>query len=60
MRKKLVKIGGTSIGIIIPPTLLRLIGVDTDKITKYDADINIDGKNIIISDIKEKEDTESK
>lgn len=56
MKRKFIKVG-TSVGILLPPALLELIGVDPKEATKFEADLTIvDGKNILISEIKPRED----
>lgn len=52
MKKKLIKIG-TSYGIIIPSTLLELMGADMDKLnqTMVEIDYNSNKKQIILKDL---------
>ncbi|MCX4274535.1 MAG: hypothetical protein OSJ27_01995 [Candidatus Gastranaerophilales bacterium] len=52
MKKKLVKFG-TSYGIIIPSTLLELMGADMDKLsrTMIEIDYNSTKKQIILKDL---------
>lgn len=53
MKKKLVKIGGTSYGIIIPSTLLELMGADMQKLntTMLEIDYNSAEKQIILKNL---------
>ena len=52
MKKKLVKFG-TSYGIIIPSTLLELMGADMDKLSRkmIEIDYNSTKKQIILKDL---------
>lgn len=52
MKKKLVKIG-SSFGIIIPPTLLELMGADMEKLsnTMIELDYNSPNKEIILKNL---------
>ncbi len=52
MKRKLVKVG-TSYGIIIPSTLLELMGADMKKLntTMIDIDYNSAKKQIILKDL---------
>ncbi len=52
MRKKLIKSGKTSKAIIIPSTILKLMGIDPNQ-DDIELNIEFDGKNIIISKIDE-------
>lgn len=51
MRKKLIKIGN-SLGIIIPPNLLELMGVRVKK--DSEVELSFDGKSITIAPIQDK------
>ncbi len=52
MKKKLVKIG-SSYGVIIPPTLLELMGANMDKLnqTMIEVDYNSPDKQIILKNL---------
>lgn len=54
MRKKLVKIGN-SLGIIIPPALLDLMGVNVKGSSMPELELNFDGKAITITPVKEED-----
>lgn len=55
MRKKLIKSGKTSKAIIIPSTILKLMGIDPNQ-ENIELNMEFDGKNIIISKIDDNED----
>lgn len=54
MRKKLLK-SGNSLAVVIPPTYLELIGINTNHYKNYSFDVSLDtsDKSIKISDVKE-------
>lgn len=52
MKKKLIKIGN-SLGIILPPNLLELMGVNVKK--DSEVDLSFDGKAITIKPVNDKE-----
>ena len=54
MRKKLLK-SGNSLGVVLPPAYLELMGVNTKEYKKYSFDVSVDTaeKSIILKDFKE-------
>lgn len=54
MRKKLLK-SGNSLGVVLPPAYLELMGVNTKEYKNYSFDVSVDTaeKSIILKDFKE-------
>ena len=54
MRKKLLK-SGNSLGVVLPPAYLELMGINTKEYKNYSFDVSVDTaeKSIILKDFQE-------
>lgn len=59
MRKRIIKLSSTSVGITLNPTVLAYLGIDSKEASNYTLDLSFKDNSLILKDpvkeIKEKD-----
>lgn len=56
MRKRIIKLSSTSVGITLNPTLLELLGINPKEASSYTLDISYENNSLILKNpVKNKE-----